>query len=603
MERLFYLPTLLTITIIICSPILTRSELQIPLEIGETNEQLEEDINSLFAIIKMLINHLGFYSIMPYTGNIHLRPSLEQRLMERFEVPIYKIVSHQETVNNQYKMADNLVIVLFTGLDDPILKAVNDTELSKGRHHCCFLYVPRNKEKRGLTMDEMEKFFSWCSELKTDRVMLLFRGNSEFESWTYYNVTNLIVTKIPRSSYPQFLRSQGFRFSVKVFNDPPLIFWYNSTEQADVVNDRNISLSGTIGNLMVEFMRYTNASMDILLTEEKVNSNYDLFQADQRVDLVANLVVNDSLLFSPVMMNTQTCLVVPVRRTIPSGTYFWKVLNPNIFLLAMPTWLSVFAIKYIAHHRRSLVDTIFSTFRFNLGVPLPGGQLERLPLADKIIEVYALMFMMILISACGSLLSSALTTGLYYPPITDVESMRASGLRIITDDPTMFQAFKDNNMPSSLTDLVDIVDSQTLRRNFHKLNDSVVFVTQTPNWQGVQMYLEHLKTKRIVITGPKLCSNVRQLRLPVSLKSPLRFTFHEYFHRIFESGLEQKWQSMSFKKFREVYGITKLPTDKDNEWRPLSMSYCGIYFIVYIFGILLSILVFIIEILYKRYRG
>ncbi|XP_020805658.1 uncharacterized protein LOC110182046 [Drosophila serrata] len=488
---------------------------------------------------------------MPYTGNIHLRPSLEQRLMERFEVPIYKIVSHQETVNNQYKMADNLVIVLFTGLDDPILKAVNDTELSKGRHHCCFLYVPRNKEKRGLTMDEMEKFFSWCSELKTDRVMLLFRGNSEFESWTYYNVTNLIVTKIPRSSYPQFLRSQGFRFSVKVFNDPPLIFWYNSTEQADVVNDRNISLSGTIGNLMVEFMRYTNASMDILLTEEKVNSNYDLFQADQRVDLVANLVVNDSLLFSPVMMNTQTCLVVPVRRTIP-------ICNK-------------------IHRSSSSIagDTIFSTFRFNLGVPLPGGQLERLPLADKIIEVYALMFMMILISACGSLLSSALTTGLYYPPITDVESMRASGLRIITEDPTMFQAFKDNNMPSSLTDLVDIVDSQTFRRNFLKLNDSVVFVTQTPKWKAVQMYLERLKTKRIVITGPKLCSNVRQLRLPVSLKSPLRFTFHEYFHRIFESGLEQKWQSMSFKKFREVYGITKLPTDKDNEWRPLSMSYCG----------------------------
>ncbi|KAH8257967.1 hypothetical protein KR038_003588 [Drosophila bunnanda] len=603
MERLFYLPTLFHI--LISNAILASSEMQIPLEIGASNEQLDNDINSLFGVISVLNKAIGCYSYIAYTGNVHLRPSLEQRLMERFERPIYTIGSYQGPVNHRYKKAENIVIVLFTGLDDPIIKAVNDTELANGKNHYCFLYVPRSNEKRLLTMDEMGKFFSWCFGLNIDRVMLLFHGKSEFEIWSYYYLTELTIVKVRGISYPQFLRYQGFRFSVKAVNDPPNIFWYNSTEQSDVIHGGNISLSGTVGIMIVEFMRYINATMDIYLIEKKENSNYELFQApgDRRVDLVANLEVNDSLLYSPVITQTQICLLVPHRRMIPLSTYFWKVANPNILMLTLPTWLLIFIIKYIAHHRRSLVDSLFSTLRFNLGVPLPGGQLERLPLADKIMEVYTLLFLGIFISGCGSLLGSALTTGLYYPPITDEESMRASGLRIITEDPKMQQTFRDNRLPSSLTDLVDIVDDQTILNNFRSLNDSVVYVALSHNWQKIQLYQERLKANRIAITGPKLCSNVRQLRLPISPMSPLRFTFQQYFFRVFESGLEQKWRQLSFQKFRETYSLPKLPSDMGIVWKPLDTSFYTVCITVYICCMSLSTLIFIIEILYKRYRG
>ncbi|KAH8314375.1 hypothetical protein KR059_004940 [Drosophila kikkawai] len=602
MERLFYLSTLLLI--LISCPILASSQLQIPLEIAEENEQLENDINSFFRIMDRLNDELGFYSFIPYTGNVYLRPSLEQRLMEHFAVPIYSVASGKGPLNRRYEKGKNLVIVLFSGFDDPILAVLNDTELSSGSHFYSFLYVPQGNNKRFLTMDEMWKFFSWCFEISIDLVMLIFRGESEFETWTYYYLKNVTVTRVRKGrSLNSMVRNEGYRFSVQVANDLPSIFWYNSTEQADVIGGGNISLSGPIGLMMVEFMRYINATMDILPIGEKQNSNYDIFQADQNVDMVANLVVNDSILFSPVVSDTQICLLVPHRRKIPSSRYFDRVISPSVHLLMLPVALLVFVIKYIAHRRRSLLDAFFSTLRFHLGIPLPEGQLERLPLADKIIEVYSLLFLMIFISVCGSILSSVLTAGLYYPPITDVESMRASGLRIITEDPTILQAFRDNRMPSSLADLVDLVDDHTVFKNLQNLNDSVVNVVRTPNWRGLRLYQERLKTKRLAIAGPKLCSDIRLLRLPISPRSPMRFIFKDYFDRIFESGLEQKWIRMGFQKFREVYGITKLPTDKNNEWKPLTISFYSIFITLFMAGMLLSTLVFIIELLYKRYRG
>ncbi|KAH8253857.1 hypothetical protein KR032_007124 [Drosophila birchii] len=628
MERPLYLPTL--ILILISSPILASSHLQIPLEIEETNEQLENDISFFFKAITKINNFIGCYSFIVLTGNLQLKPSLEHRLMQHFGMPMYTVDSNNGPVNHRYNRAQNIVITVFNGLDDPILNVLNDTELSNGNHHYNFLYVSRSKQKSHLTIDEIWKFFSWCFELKIDRVLLFFRGEFEFEIWTYFYVTNLTLTKITNeTNFQDVFRNHGFRFSVQVANDLPSIFWvsfwvessiiikfkriiihmpfpqYNSTEQADVIGGRNISLSGPIGMLMVEFMHYMNATMDILPIKERLNSNYEIVQApnDQKADLVANLVINDSLLFSPVVMDTKICLLVPHRRKIPSSRYFEKVIDSSVHLIMLPVVLLVFAIKYIAHRRRSLVDSLFSTFRFYLGIPLPGGQLDRLPLADKIIEGFLLLFMLVLINAFGSLLSSAFTAGLYYPPITDVESMRSSGLRIITDDPTIQQAFRENHLPSSLADLVDLVDSYTEFKSFKDLNQSVVKVSRTPNWWGIQLYQERLKSKRLAIAGPELCSNACFLRVPISPKSPLRFTIYDYFYKIFESGLHQKWQRMSYQKFRKVYGLTKLPTDMDIEWRPLSISFYAIFLQIYMGGMLLSIIVFVIELLYKRYRG
>ncbi|KAH8247108.1 hypothetical protein KR032_009511 [Drosophila birchii] len=587
--------------ILVCAFILDSSPLKIPLEKSETNQQMEHDINKVLHVIERHFQIFGSQSIIVYPGNIDLRPSLEQRLMETLTIPIYTVRSNKGPLNRRYPQTETLVIVMFSGMDDPALGAVNDTGLAYSDKYT-FAFFCTNP----LSLEMIREIFNWCWKRKFIRSFVLLHGESEFEIWAYYKQEKLIAGKIINAeSLITTFRSFGYKFLVQVANDVPSIFWYNSSEKADVIGGGNISLSGAIGILIMEFMRYINATMEILPVPISQNSNYEFLKvgSNRTVDMVANLVINDSNHFDPVVSVTQACLLVPRYRTIPISRYFDKVIVPNTYHIMLATILLLVVTKYIAHRRRSLVDSFLGSFRFVFGIPLPGGQLARLPLADKIIEVYCFLWMGILISTCGSLLSSILTTGIHYPPITDVESMRASGLRIITSDPTIPKAFKDNEMPSSLSDLVDVVDKQVVIRNSIYPNDNVVFVPQTHNWQGFRFYQDHLKTKGYTIAGPKLCSKLRHLRLPTSPYSPLKYFFRDYFSMIFESGLQQKWLKMGFQKFREIYGITKLPFDSEKEFKPLTLSFYMIFIKIYIGGMLLSTLVFVIEILYKRYHG
>ncbi|KAH8293555.1 hypothetical protein KR054_001513 [Drosophila jambulina] len=593
-----YLRTLLHI--LISSLILAKGHLKNPLNIREWDKQLDKDINTLFRVVDDINRFMACYSIILYAGNFDLRPPLEQRLMEHFSVPIYTVGVKKGPLNHRYPKANNMILALFSGLDDSTLAALNDTELSDSIHFLSFLYVPSREDNRLLAMSEMREFFSWCYE----REFLSFRGESELETWSYYYLTNLTVTRLTEAvSIEDVIRRQGHRFLVQAANDLPAIFLHHTAEQADVIGGGNISLAGHVGILIVEFMRYLNASMDILPIKEKQNANYDIPTVySQNVDLVANLVNNDSFAFNPILASSQMCLLVPRLRMVPFSRYFDMVLAWGSHVVTFVAIIIVGLIKYMAHRRRSLVDSFLSSLRFSLAIPLPGGQLARLPLADKILEVYCFLFVGILITTFCSLLSSVLTTGIYYPPIRDVKSMRASGLRIMATDYVSVQNFKDDQMLNPLADLVDIVDEQIVVKNFLELNDSYAYIVMTQNWQGLQLYEERMENKRFAVTGKKLCSKARYLRLPIPLKSPLRFIFKKYFRKVLDSGVQKKWMRTGFQQFRKFVGNSKLPRDTQNEFKPLPLSFYTHFIHIYIGGMLLSTLVFVAEILYKRYH-
>ncbi|XP_070139942.1 uncharacterized protein Ir56a [Drosophila kikkawai] len=581
MESRYHLRTWHLLSLILVSIfILNTCSLKIPLEIGKTNEKLDQDVNEFFNAVEAPLRFLGCQSIIAYTGNFDLQPSLEQRLMERFTIPIYTVKSHKGPLNRRYLEAETLVVVMFSGFDDPTLDALNDTELAYGLK-LSFAFF----STKPLTLKELREFFNWCWERKFIRSLVMFQGESEFETWIFYKLQKLVVTKISNGgSVTDFFRREVYKFHVQVANDMPSIFWYNSSEQADVIGGGNISLSGPIGIMMVEFMRYLNATMDILAVPEAQNSNYEFLEvgSNRPVDMVANLVDNDSYLFSPVVRDTQTCLLVPRHRMISEGRYLDKVLDSRLYYLLLATFIMVLVVKYLAHRRRSLVDSLFGSIRFLYAIPLPGGQLDRLPLADKIIEVYCFLWVGIYVTTCVCVLSSALTTGIHYPPIKDVESMRDSGLRIMTMDPTILQAFKDNVMPTSLEDLVDLVEARVRRQQFLSLNQSVVHVAQTHNWPVLRLYQNRLSTKGFSIAGPKLCSKTRHLRLPISPYSPLRHLFNDYYSKIVESGLQQKWLMTGFQKFRQILGITKLPLDSEKEFKPLTLAFYSVIIKIYL---------------------
>ncbi|XP_017120531.1 uncharacterized protein LOC108141595 [Drosophila elegans] len=584
--------------------LLASSHMQIP--VGEMEANLDREISVLFEILQKVQTTYGLDRAITFTGNVDLNPSLEQRAMDSISLPLYSVRSELGVFNQRYPSDNYVVIVIFTGLDDPSLAAVKDMALQNTEVFFVFLYSSPRNEKKRFGMDSIRALFAWCWELTIITTVLIVRNGSNIEQWSYFFLRNInIVSLDVGEQFLSVMRRNSYKFSVQVVNDPPSVFWYNSSDQAALTGGGNISLSGCIGLMIVEFIRYLNATFYILPVSGQQTSQYEVVQlpGNQSVDLVANMVDNDSLKsFSPMVADSQICVVVPNHRLLAPYRYIDKNVNSLTYPIISLSILGVFLIKYFAHRRRSLLDPIFSSFRFHLAIPLPGGQLDRLPLADKLVEVFSFFFLGLLVGATVSVMSTAFTTGMWEPQITNVETMRASGLKILTADPTILQVFKDNVLPSSLADLVTIVDMGTKFRYMTGLNHNYAYVVKTHNWKALRLYQQHIKTEPFQIAGQELCSRVRAIRIPISPKSPLRFLYLSYFRTVFESGLLQKWDQMGFKKYREINNLFKLPSDVQNHFRPLSVDYFLVFIWLYIGGMFVSTLVFATELLINKYR-
>lgn len=211
-------------TLLLVGLVLVSSQRQIPLEVAETDEWLERDIGFLFEVIAMVNSSLRLSCLITYSGDIELRPSLEQRLMENFSVPLYTGGSHKGPLNRHYQSGNSMVITLLSGLDDPNLAALNDPELSHGSRIFGFLYA-RN-DGRLLTQEGILKFFSWCWERRFVRSLLFFQGQSDFETWSYFYFSNVTLIRLRTSgTLIRNVRSQGYRFTVQAAIDLPTIFW------------------------------------------------------------------------------------------------------------------------------------------------------------------------------------------------------------------------------------------------------------------------------------------------------------------------------------------------------------------------------------------
>ncbi|XP_033251398.1 uncharacterized protein LOC117190427 [Drosophila miranda] len=400
-------------------------------------QSADENIGTLFEVIHVYAGLFGVRNFITFTGHMDLRPSLQQRLMEKFNTPLYVVGSNLGPLNRHYLKATNIVITLFTGLSDPTLSAVNDTLLSRTGSTFLFFHRPATDEEelQHLTDEEMQIFFIMCYRRHFVRSILIFRRENKYEAWTYYYLSKtMTIHKLTTrdSSFHQ-------RYAKCL----------NSTGDSNVPGGGNISIGGTLGILMREFMTYMNSSMDILPNEGRQSSVYQIGDhSDGRiVDVVANLV-------DEMLTDSRICLVVPNR-----------------------------------------------------------------------VPVYSLLGMVIFISVTQSFLATSLTSGFFEPGITNVATMRASGLRIMTDDPTVPQIFFKNRLPRCLADRLRLVDTDTMIQHFLQLNYSYAYVMRSPSWRVLSLYQQNMRVPKFRMTKRELCTKARLLRLPISTESPLRFAF------------------------------------------------------------------------------
>ncbi|EDV55172.1 uncharacterized protein LOC6547290 [Drosophila erecta] len=581
--------------------LLASGNMQIP--VGELDNNLDLEMAFLLEVTRFLGTILGLQSVTVYTGCIDINPSIQRSLMDRY-IPVNTVGSNLKRVDNHKLANEKIRIVIFTGLHDPILSTLNATKVRYSNNMYILVYASPNKNK-SVELDFIEEVFTLLWNMSIDYTFLLVHGEFKMEIWNYFYLGKIHKYKVTRfNTFLASIRKYNFKFVLQVIDDPPSIFWYNSSDQADVTGGGNISVSGPIGLLIINFMRHLNVTTDIIPVPGKQNFQFESFQQpdDWREDNATHIVGSAILKYSPVVMHSRLCLLVSNRRMVPFSRFLDKLVRRGVYRLILVSSVGILVIKYFSHHHRSFTDAFFSTIRFFLGIPLPNNVLNRLPRVDRWTEVFIILLVNILLSSNISITSSALTTGFWEPPITNVETMRASGLRIMTEDPSIPQAFKENILPSSLADLVLLVDEATFYHHVTTLNNSYVYVVHTHNWAVFRLYQEQLAKEPFQIAGKELCSKWRILGLPLNPKSPLRFLLKEYSRRVLESGLWRKWIHMGFKKFCDFHNLNKLPVDSVDSWQPLSIEFFSNFLRAYILGSVLATLAFVFELVHNRYR-
>ncbi|XP_068147379.1 uncharacterized protein Ir56a [Drosophila tropicalis] len=347
-------------------------------------------------------------------------------------------------------------------------------------------------------------------------------------------------------------------FVVVIFSslmDDPMLKAYNSTVQSNGVNGGNqLQLGGVLGSLLVEFAHFVNATLEIYHLPDNKNftANFKRLAGDRNVAISPNLVEDDGLCrISPLVIISRICLVVPNRRPMPKCTYLETICKSSFRMFILFCILVHFFIKRLTnpHH----------------------------------------------------FLTMHLISGYYKPTITDVETMKASGLRILYTDTHVKELFEHDSLPIELMPQLLLVNSSTMDHHLNTLDMNYAYVVEEQHYDKIEYIQRHLENPKLKMAHNDLCSAPRFLRNAVNIGSPLSRALFIYNDQMRANGMFIKFIKNGIQMGAER-GYYKQVSVEITTLAPLNLEFYGILLSFYMIFMFIGIIVFIIELLVHRYR-
>lgn len=321
-------------------------------------------------------------------------------------------------------------------------------------------------------------------------------------------------------------------------------------------------------------------------------------------DFGANLVVNNSLApYSPLVMSTRVCIVLPYERRVELREFLrfflenWTVRGLWIF-----NFIATAVIKRLNNLNMSLATVIYRAFLLSIGETTTSRIFRNLRLAEKIIVVCTLMYHCLITSIISSGLTMALTIGLYKPEIEDVDTFLNSNLRIMIHKEIMFENFKTNKMPSALIDRLILVDDETRNNNLYSLNDGYAYVMDEHHWLELNYIQQRLEKPKLKFASDKLCGVYQYLRIRVSPDHQSTFIVKHFVDQSRETGLIDKWMRMGLRQAQRAGLIKQAPYEPPCKI-PLSLTFFAFAFKLYGIGIIISLGTMVSELVFMHYSS
>lgn len=141
--------------------------------------------------------------------------SLEQALMEEFEIPVVVWGSNSK-VQLRYRIGlNNLIFVYLSRVNDPILKVVSHT--LRGIHYMPMIFIYKTRTIEPPKLEEINKFFEWCWHENMLNVALTFQKIET--SWSYLTNSVILHTKNEVFNYTPFPKMMVYNVTDQVYEN------------------------------------------------------------------------------------------------------------------------------------------------------------------------------------------------------------------------------------------------------------------------------------------------------------------------------------------------------------------------------------------------
>lgn len=356
-------------------------------------------------------------------------------------------------------------------------------------------------------------------------------------------------------------------------------------------------LGGENGIMMNEFVRYIQGSMELFCfnNQSDLDRNIERITGDRFIDISVNIVANNSLLsFTPVVLQSRLCLLIPFARRMALHKYYHHCIKGSIHLF----WLFVVVvntlIKRLSNPNMTWSELCYSSFNLFFGLCPLGRRFRNLRPAGKIIESFTQLYVVIIVSLMCSALTASITLGYYEPEIKDAQSLLESGLRIMVSDQKQLRAFEQNELPLELLPRVLLVDHSVRQRHILSLNVSYAYVVEYYEWKHFADLQRRLRRPKLRLAPDQLCTVYRTLVFDVRPELPIANMFYWFVTASQESGLNNKWMRMGLHQAQQLGLISPAQYEPIQEF-PLPLEFFTTAFSMYAICILVSLVVFVLE--------
>ncbi|XP_034659435.1 uncharacterized protein LOC117895697 [Drosophila subobscura] len=485
---------------------------------------------------------------------------------------------------------DSLYVVFARDSRDPVIQL--QAKRARGRRYSKTLFLLQKEEP----LPALEEFFKllWQLQFRSALVVVAQRFLYQMDPYPKLRIKRLSHYDLMEIFPPPNGRNlNGYELHLPVQLDVPNTFW-----SQDTLNHQ-WRLDGAGGVMLNQLMAHLNVSLKVyplsvngsqwlnmpaiieLIASNRIELSvhlYDTMQASKRVDYSY-----------PVHLETR-CFMIPKDNEISRTLYIFLPFQWSV-------WLSVLLTLLVVHFvgvRRFVPDSQLWALMGVPGCRLSGCYQHHI---HRTVSCYLVLFGICLIYQLYSTkLTSFLTVSLSHKLASSLEEILRLPYPILAQPLDVQHIVGSFGHAEEFGRMFSLTDAQTFARRRLNMEPGYIYPISRLRWKFYNRQQRSLKTKLFYLSS--LCHGTFayqfQLRIDSHFKDPLhRFSLH-----VQEAGLTNVWLDRCYYSARRLGYVREFTTAEEllKDVRPLAFNLMAPAFSLFLFGLLVSFVVFLVEI-------